>query len=211
MKIGQGLVVQKGEPRSCGVGVRAGTRRALQPCHVTATVLFKGLIYVFIYYKGHVFAVGGRTLTGLARSKQQAAVSLPASLALLILQCSAARSPNHPHWLRERLPSPPFASPLPLRVCVNWYDESISQGDEFMSMFIPLAGGRTSCLPRSLLCSLSANTKCHPFKSSREAKVSSAAWLCPRTERVGRGSRGAAPSPAICRSIQPWGSTLYFI
>lgn len=65
-----------------------------------------------------------------------------------------------------------------------------------MSMFIPLAGGRMSCLPRSLLCSLSANRKCRPCKSSRQAKVSRAAWLCPGTGRVGTGSQGVCTFPS---------------
>lgn len=67
-----------------------------QLSNVTDTGLFKGLVYVFIYYKGHVFVIEGRVLTGLARSKQSAAIYLQASLALLVLQyfcCQESQTP----------------------------------------------------------------------------------------------------------------------
>lgn len=108
LKIVQGLVVQKGEPSSSGerADVRAGTQRALQLSHVTAAGLFKGLIYVFIYHKGHVFAIEGR-----ARSKQQAAICLPASCALLLLRWSCCQQSQAPALAKGRV-----SVPLPLPV-----------------------------------------------------------------------------------------------
>jgi len=68
-------------------------------------------------------------------------------------------------------------------------------------LFIPLAEGKMSCLACSLLCSLSADRRFHPSKSSREAKVSYQCLAVSLGSEDGKGEPGTVPACLLTSMI----------